>query len=374
MREGAEQRTFAPVEVAPADDARVRRLLASLPPATRFSAPSAKRRTLGEFANASVGSIANVWVAQFAIGSSDVAYVALPATLLARTAHGNIWADAALLSGRHASAAFAGESLAVTAARIGADFENAYASDTKHFASVDYSPSAPGLQTAYRACDSNGAAIGTTAQYVTEPSDGRVNVMVVDNADLGSGVGGYFSGVNYVPQSAWNCLSSSIPRSNEAPFIYIGWNDGNGAQYELQEDLVRATAHELQHLVNFVQHSISSGAPSDEEPFLNEGLSMLAQDFAVNRMFGIGFDADDALRRSAVFLDAPSNFALSDFSGIDPLAQGGDGVTARSNCVGCYGAAYLFQRYLYDRFGSDRYTHQMESGGETGSAGLRAAT
>jgi hypothetical protein len=45
------------------------------------------------------------------------------------------------------------------------------------------------------------------------------------------------------------------------------------------------------------------------------------------------------------------------------------------NCNGgCYGAAYLFQRYLRDRFGGDGYTHQMETSGVVGAANLQAVT
>jgi hypothetical protein len=206
--------------------------------------------------------------------------------------------------------------------------------------------------------------------------------MVVSSQNLG-GLGGYFSGANYMHQSALNCLGGGY-ESNEAPFIFVGWFPGSGETYDLKEDLVRSTAHELQHLINFVNHSIlASGASSasfdgNEVPFINEGLSMLAQDFAVQRMYsaqGVQFDAADALARANAYLSNPGNFSVSGFSGIDSPAWGGNGGSSQYNCAGgCYGAAYLFERYLHDRFGGDAYTHAMETSGAVGTQNLQSVT
>jgi hypothetical protein len=75
-----------------------------------------------------------------------------------------------------------------------------------------------------------------------------------------------------------------------------------------------------------------------------------------------------------VYLAAPANFSLSTFSGIDPGSWGGDGA-AQYNCGGgCYGMAYLFERYLADRFGGDAYTHAIEMSGATGDRNLQGVT
>ncbi|MGZ6119486.1 MAG: hypothetical protein ACXWM0_00040 [Vulcanimicrobiaceae bacterium] len=367
-------RTISPVEVAPADDARVHRLLQSLPHSTAGSHVMSLPRTAGFAINAAVGTTAKIWAAHFVLGNSAATYVQIPATLAAQTPHANIWIDQALLAGSTSSSAFAAGALKGTAAQIGTDFENAYASDSAHFAAPDYPLGSAGARTTVATCDAGGNQTGSTAEYINEPSDGRVNVMVLDSGALGSGVGGYFSAVNYVPQAAWNCLKSNVPKSNEAPFIYVGWFDRNGSSYELQEDLVRGTAHELQHLINFVNHSILAGSSADEDPFINEGLSMLAQDLAVDRMFGKGFDVADALEHASVYLANPQNYSISGFIGVDPQSWSGSG-SAQFNCGGgCYGGAYLFQRYLYDRFGGDAYTHKMETGSAVSSQGLMAAT
>ncbi len=359
---------LAPVEAFPADDHLLMQRMQWL--AVPGAAPAATRtRQSVVSANTTVGAQAPIWVQQGIAGSSHP-NVQVPATLLAQTPHGNIWVDNTIAS-----------SLKPNVAQIGADFENAYASDVAHFASPDYSSNAPGMQPQYSACSSNGSKQGTTGAYVSEPADHRINVMIVNSQSLG-GLGGYFSGANFMPQAALNCLNAGY-ESNEAPFIFVGWFAGQGATYELQEDLVRSTAHELQHLINFVNHAILAGAASsssyngNESTFINEGLSMLAQDFAVQAMYGsqgVKFDAADALRRADTYLANPGNYSLSGFSGTDPSNWGGNG-NIQYNCGGgCYGVAYLFQRYLRDRFGGDTFTHAMETSGTTGSANLQNLT
>lgn len=326
--------------------------------------------------NPTVGATASIWIQKSNLGSSTSTYQQVPSTLEFQTAHGNVWIDNTLLS----DPSFIGTSVATTVAQIGADLENAVVSDTTHFASFDYANNAPGVQLTYNACDSTGKLIGSSPQYITEPTDRRVNLEVLNTASLGSGVGGYFSGVNYTPQVVWNCSSGTIPMSNEAPFIYCGWFSSNSANFELNEDLVRGTAHELQHLINFVNHSILPAAANTyafngtEDPFINEGLSMLSQDLAVNTLHPTqSFDVDDAMLHAQQYLSSPQNYSLSGFIGIDPTSWGGNGTTPAYNCGGgCYGSAYLFERYMRDRFGGDTYTQGMETSQQTGFANLQA--
>ena len=198
------------------------------------------------------------------------------------------------------------------------------------------------------------------------PSDAHTVVFVVNPASLGGGVGGYFDPANFLADAELQCSTAARAagiRSNEAPMIYLGWFDQNGSAYELQEDLVRGTAHEFQHLINFVDHALRNDDPSaDEDTFINEGLSMLAQDLAVPRMFsGLDHDSLDAVRRANLWIASPQSYSLTGFSGVDP----GKSVPA-FNCSGCYGGSYLFQRYLYDRLGGDAYLHQVETGTATG--------
>jgi hypothetical protein len=358
-----------PVEAFPADDSELLRKVQSLPAG---NGPRALVRTQSVLpATLAIGANADIWVQKGSLSGSRV-NVQVPATLRAQTAHANIWIDS---------------SLSLTPSeltQLQTDVENAYASDTQHFASPDYPSNAPALQPQYSTCAPGGASQGSGPAYIQEPADRRIDVMVVNSSNLG-GLGGYFSGANMMTQATLNCLngSGSTYESNEAPFIFVGWFASSGTDYVLQEDLVRSTAHELQHLINFVNHVITApGASSPsfngyEETYINEGLSMLAQDLAVQRMYGsrgVQFDVDDAMSRASVYLSAPSQYSLTAFSGIDPSSWGGNG-SAQYNCGGgCYGSAYLFQRYLRDRFGGDSYTHAVETSGVVGGQNLQQVT
>lgn len=379
---------LVPVEARPADDREVHELLSRLPRAFGAHPDLARvrRNTSTIPSNPVVGSAASIWVGIAALGSSGTTYQQVPATLEAQSAHGNIWIDNSLISGAASSSSFNSGNAQTTAGTIATDFENAYASNTTHFGTPDYPPTAPARQVSYNACDAAGNQLGTTvSQIITEPADGRINVTVLNSANLGNGVGGYFSAVNYIPQAAWNCSNSAASASpiysNEAPMIFVGWFNSAGATYELGEDMVRGTAHEFQHLINFVNHSILPAAASSntfngsEDSFINEGLSMLAQDLAIDNLYGSNypFDSLDALNHASAYLSNPQNYSVSGFIGIDPANFGGDGVTPHYNCGGgCYGSAYLFQRYMHDRFSGDVYTHGMETSGISGFANLVA--
>jgi hypothetical protein len=358
------------VEAFPADDGALLRRMQTLRTAGESARALVRTQSVLP-ATLTVGTTADVWVQKGSLSGSRV-NEQVPAILAAQTAHANIWTDA---------------SLSLTQSdlsQVKTDVENAYASDTEHFAAPDYTSNAPGLQPQYTTCAQGGAHQGTGPAYIQEPADRRIDVMIVNSSNLG-GLGGYFSGANLMTQATLNCLngSGSTYESNEAPFIFVGWFPNSGMKYVLQEDLVRSTAHEFQHLINFVNHAIlASGASSSsfngyEDTYINEGLSMLAQDLAVQRMYGargVQFDVDDAMSRANVYLSAPSQYSLTAFSGIDPASWGGNG-NAQYNCGGgCYGSAYLFQRYLRDRFGGDAYTHAIETSGVIGGQNLQAVT
>jgi hypothetical protein len=148
----------------------------------------------------------------------------------------------------------------------------------------------------------------------------------------------------------------------------VGYTTGANfpTSWEIGEDLVRSMAHEFQHEINFVNHTILSDGPS-ENVWINEGMSMLAQDFAVNWMYpSVPVDIDDAGWHASNYLLAPQNYSLTAFTG----STGG---SQTYNCAHCYGAEYLFQRYLYDRFGRDAYLKKM-LGVSTSYANLQQAT
>jgi hypothetical protein len=310
------------------------------------------------------------WVHSGAISGGQVSYTSVGATLVASGTHGDVYAMNSLVS----AGIGAGGSIA---AAIAADFDTAYVSDTTHFASDTYPDSAVSAYGAASYCNSSGSANGESgARFV---SAARPVVLVLDASALGSGVGGYYNPLDLMPDAEVQCSAAARAvgaHSNERPMIYVSWAgdfSSDNVAYETQEDLVRCTAHEFQHLINFVQHGIIGGG--SEDAYINEGLALLAQDLAISAMFpALHNDVLDALRHANMYLAAPQNFSLVGFSGIDPAELGGNGTTPTYNCSGCYGAAYLFQRYLYDRFGGDSYLHAEEVGSAGGLAHIASVT
>jgi len=308
-----------------------------------------------------VGATALLWAQNSAIGQNTGSYKQVAATLAAVSAHGYIWVDSSLTSVL---------STPSTITSIVNDYENAWASDNAHFANDAYNAAQYATQ---NACNTNGTVIGTAEPFV--PHDTHVVVFVVNPNSLGGGVGGYFDSTNYFTDSVLQCFASARAagqHSNEAPMIYLGWfgpgGGGNSLAFTLQEDLVRGPAHEYQHLLNYVNHVIAPAGQTPEDAFINEGLSMLAQDLAVPRMFpSLSNDALDAVVHANEFLTAPANFSLTGFSGVDDPTTS---TTPKYNCSGCYGEVYLFQRYLHDRFGGDAYLAAAEAGTNVGLAHL----
>lgn len=142
--------------------------------------------------------------------------------------------------------------------------------------------------------------------------DERLNILHV--AEMGGGVIGYFSSADAFP-------SEVNPFSNGRDMFYINLEFvtiGN-------EDYFDVVAHEFQHMIHW-------HVDRSEMTWLNEGFSELAA--AVN-----GYGDSDHLD---TFLNEPDTpLTFFDY-------EGGD-----------YGAAYLFSRYLYDRFGEEFITKMV---------------
>jgi hypothetical protein len=346
---------------SPEQYARLRSMLRRAPAGT---AASAMRHTRS--LPTSLGATNSFWVNAFAIGTNGSSYQQEAATLQAITTHGYIWVANSL-----------GLSTSI-ANTIGQDFENAWTSDTLHFGTPLYTITAPGASGLYSTCDANGNPLVGTVPTIVTPLDSKIVVLVVDPAALGNGVGGYFESTNYIPQLALNCLigqtygytAATVPRSNEAPMFFDGYFASHGTTYETGEDLVRGTAHEFQHLINFVNHNVLQGGTNYEDRWINEGMSMLAQDLAVRQLYpGTSNDVDDALYHAQLYLSAPEYVSLTAFTAVNPSTS-----VQTYNCSSCYGAEFLFQRYLYDRFGGDTYLKKMLGGTAVSYANLQQAT
>lgn len=286
----------------------------------------------------------------------------ITATLKAVGAHGNIWVD-------NASLATPGEfTVAGEFGQIAAKFDQYYATEIAAFAPAFY-PGTPAVTfaTGGKQCDVNGNDIGS-ANYVRTDisgSNGTSIDVVITDALAGTGEGGYYFGGDEIPQEVWNCDSSAnrLVSNNTAMFV-IGGNNYPPAPpqllqfnetYWLNTDAPRGMSHELQHLLHdrwkVVKPEVTSATATFDDAFLNEGMSMLAEDLATDPAPGRHIDTP---RYTFVFLLEPSLFSLTAFAGYQPDPAS----TATNppygwftNTAGSYGQAYLFQRYLYDRFG-----------------------
>lgn len=138
--------------------------------------------------------------------------------------------------------------------------------------------------------------------------DGDERVYVIHSDSLGN-VGGYFGEADQLPQSIES-------HSNEGQYFYIS-NTGAGV---LGGDYYNETlAHEYQHMIhNYID--------PNEEGWMNEGLSMLAQQIA-------GMRGDVQLPGYLINLD-------------QSLWYWGGGSAD-------YGHSYLFFDYLYEQFGEE---------------------
>jgi hypothetical protein len=319
-----------------------------------------------------IGASAPIWAQKTALGASGGTYVPVNSTLQFISRHGYIWVDNTLTTLTQQQIA-----------QIGTDFDNAYTSDVTHFGVSSYSTMAAGNQNLYYTCDSSGAKIlpvvASTNNIV--PADDKIVLEVLNPTNIGQNVGGYFSSINFIPQSIVNCFSTT-DRSNEVPMIYVAYygpnagTNGNTNNFELNEDMVRDTAHELQHLINYVHHEILTNDPTganDEASWINEGMSMLSQDFAATQLFRSTYpnltNDYDAIRHANAYLASPEKFSITGFTGFDLGSN-----SIKYNCSACYGAEYVLQRYMYDRFGGDAYLRALLDNGKSGKPNIEAAS
>ena len=158
--------------------------------------------------------------------------------------------------------------------------------------------------------------------------DPRINFLYL--ADIGPGVGGYFS-------SADQTVTAVNPFSNEREMLYV-----NLKNIALDKDVhFSIVAHELQHLIH-------ANTDQNESVWLEEGLSDLAA-------YLVGYPTPD---RAAGYAAMP-DIQLND------LRQEPDVIAAH------YGAAFLFAAYFYEQFGVEA-TQALVQEEANGIAGVDA--
>ena len=327
----------------------------------RVGTRSGEARTAQGLAS-TVGSQATFWVQNFVPGLQGVTFEQVPETLAAQTAHANVWVQNTLTS------LLTNQSALST---IASNIETAIASDAAHFGSATWDANAASLRTQYATCDANGNRDGGSSSMWIVPADARVNFAYVDPSEIS--VGGYMDADSLMPENVIRCTQAQngTYHSNQAPTVVLSYyGNQRSLDYVLREDSIVHPAHEYQHLINIVHHAILQAQPQYEDALLNEGLSMLAQDFAIDAATG-GTQLLDGenIMRSSQYLAAPQSYSVAGFAGTTSPSGG-----ALFNCSTCYSPAWLLQRYLYDRFGGDAYVQGMEAGAQTSWAEVQTIT
>jgi len=230
------------------------------------------------------------------------------------------------------------------------------------FTAADYTRIAVGYDTLVAAVED--AAFGTPTDI---DANGKVVIFFtravneLTVAGASSFVGGYFHPRDLLPQTYYG--EAYCPASNEREMFYMPVPDPNGIvngnRYTagFVDSLTIVTlAHENQHLVNFGRRLYVNQAQTDEEPWLNEGLSDVAEELVFYHAAGLsprqnigsehfGTQPFDGLftmymapnvARLAIFLQQPQSY--SPFSSSDQQ--------------GTYGAIWSFLRYAADHSGS----------------------
>jgi len=321
-------------------------------------------------------------------GSTSGTYVCnkqITATLKGVSNHANVWVDNASLN-------TAGEfTVAGEFQTIAQRFDAYYATETSAFGAAFYPTGQPvdfQYSAAKHQCDSNGNAVPQAQEQavdLTGASGTSIDIVITD-ALAGTGEGGYYYEANEFPQQIWNCFPSPRPISNYTSMFVITGNDysslgGNvparNENFWLNTDVPRSASHELQHLLHthykyFRPISTGTGNGSFDDAFLEEGCSMLAEDLATDPAPGQHLDTP---RYSFAYLTEPSLYSLTSFTGYQPNPSTGTGPYGwYSNTAGSYGQAYLFMRYLYDRFGAGALTAVYNTPGADPSAASPPAT
>lgn len=159
--------------------------------------------------------------------------------------------------------------------------------------------------------------------------DGDPKIFILFTRVVNEGTAlGYFSAMNQYKRYNEQGVEQ-FRYSNEKEMIFSAVRDSESEFTD--EDgfftlLFNVISHEFQHMINWHQHSLNNGY---EETWVNEGLSMLAEDIA-----GYGYQKNFYARRVAEFFNDAGSYSLDNFKYLNR---------------GSYGYSYLFFRYLYDR-------------------------
>ena len=224
-------------------------------------------------------------------------------------------------------------------------------------------------------------ANGRTILFFTR----AVNALTERDSD--SFVGGFFYARDLFPRTDTPEFEGCAG-SNFGELFYLLAPDPtgqiNGNQFSkafVLDNTVGTVAHEFQHLISAARRLyVVKTADFDEEVWLNEGLSHIAEELVFYRAAGLSPGQNltaDRLRSSERVRAAFNSYASSNFGRFgeylrDPEANSPYG---SDDELGTRGAAWAFLRYAADRRGGDQAAlwNQLVNNPLTGIPNLRAA-
>jgi hypothetical protein len=230
------------------------------------------------------------------------------------------------------------------------------------FTAVDYARIATAYDTLIATVED--AAFGTPTDV---DANGKVVIFFtraineLTSAGASSIVAGYFHPRDLLPRTY---LGQPVcPTSNEREMFYMpvpdpdGVVNGNTWSAGFVDSLtMRTLAHENQHLVNFGRRLYVNDAVVDEEPWLNEGLSDIAEELVFYHAVGlsprqnIGGERFGTQQFDGLF----NTYMASNFANLAVFLQDPQSYSPYSSDYdpGTRGAAWAFLRYAADRQGS----------------------
>jgi hypothetical protein len=200
-------------------------------------------------------------------------------------------------------------------------------------------------------------------------------------------VGGFFYSRDLFPARAANGMQGCAG-SNSGEIMYMLAPDPNGevngnrrSTAFVGEATIGVAAHELQHLVNASRRLFVVNADDfDEEVWLNEGLSHIAEELVFYRASGLrpGQNLDlGSLRQSSRTADAFNRYAADNFGRLMDHLRSPSTTSpyVSDDELSTRGAAWSFLRYLADRHGSDQigFWQSLVNSKTTGMTNLRSA-
>ena len=265
-------------------------------------------------------------------------------------------------------------------------FDGDYSRETTAFGPAFNAALAPynGSNNTYEQCDASGnnlSSSGAFPPYQATPdlsgADPHISVLVTNSLE-NTGEGGYFDILNELNDQEINCFAHPHVPSNNLPMFVIGadkYGTTTDESYWRTQDMPRSVPHEFQHYLHalnkiFIPELVNNGRGVADTSFIDEGDSMLAEDLVL----GAGANppqSPDTQVFAFDYLFTPGNYSMTAFAGydVDPLGTGTTYGFFRST-AGNYGGAYLFARYLYDRFGGDAALHRVYADLTPGATGV----